>query len=312
MSEATTDPIVVGVALRDDDEAPLALGRDLARFMGAPLALVHVYPYEPAPRMPSAAYDTALREQSLQRLEDIAGPLRAGLDVTVHAEGSRSAARGLHDAAEALDAALLVVGSSHRGTLRRVLPGGVGERLLHGAPCAVTLAPRGYPGAERGYRRIGVAFLDTADGREALATAVTFAMLSGAELTAFTVIEPPRFGPGAAAPGWVPPAGYDAGPRIRETEERVREWLPSELGAEITVVEGEPAGLLAELSARVDLLICGSRGYGPLRTVLLGGVSGRLAHTAACPLLVIPRSADRASAGARRGRTPAARRTGTD
>jgi hypothetical protein len=105
---------------------------------------------------------------------------------------------------------------------------------------AVTLAPRGYPGAEGGFRRIGVAFLDTADGREALATAVTFAMLRGAELTAFT------------------------------------------------------------------------RGYGPLRTVLLGGVSGRLAHTAACPLLVIPRSADRASAGARRGRTPAARRTGTD
>jgi nucleotide-binding universal stress UspA family protein len=43
----------------------------------------------------------------------------------------------------------------------------------------------------------------------------------------------------------------------------------------------------------VDLLICGSRGYGPRRTVLLGGVFGRLAHSAACPLIVLPRASDR-------------------
>jgi nucleotide-binding universal stress UspA family protein len=128
---------------------------------------------------------------------------------------------------------------------------------------------------------------------------VSIATLSGAALTAFTVIEPPRFGPGAPAPEWVPPAEYDVGARIREAEGRLREWLPSELDAETTVVEGDPVERLAELSARVDLLICGSRGYGPLRTVLLGGVSGGLAHTAACPLLVIPRSEDRAPAATR-------------
>jgi Universal stress protein family len=83
----------------------------------------------------------------------------------------------LHDAAAALEAECLVVGSSRRGPIRRVLPGGVGERLLHGAPCAVVLAPRGYSGAGGGFRRIGVAFVDTADGREALATAVNIATL---------------------------------------------------------------------------------------------------------------------------------------
>jgi nucleotide-binding universal stress UspA family protein len=44
-------------------------------------------------------------------------------------------------------------------------------------------------------------------------------------------------------------------------------------------------------------MLCGSRGYGPLGTVLLGSVSARLAHTAACPLLVLPRAHDRAAAG---------------
>ncbi|WP_372518091.1 universal stress protein, partial [Solirubrobacter ginsenosidimutans] len=38
---------------------------------------------------------------------------------------------------------------------------------------------------------------------------------------------------------------------------------------------------------------CGSRGYGPLRSVLLGGVSRRLVDAAQCPVLVLPREAGR-------------------
>jgi nucleotide-binding universal stress UspA family protein len=39
----------------------------------------------------------------------------------------------------------------------------------------------------------------------------------------------------------------------------------------------------------LDLLVCGSRGYGPLRAVLLGGVSRRVAAEAHCPVIVLPR-----------------------
>jgi hypothetical protein len=42
------------------------------------------------------------------------------------------------------------------------------------------------------------------------------------------------------------------------------------------------------VSAHVGLLVCGSRGYGPLRSVLLGGVSRRLVDGAHCPVLVLP------------------------
>jgi hypothetical protein len=38
-------PIIVGVALRDDDSAPLAVAHRLARLTVAPLALVTSYPY---------------------------------------------------------------------------------------------------------------------------------------------------------------------------------------------------------------------------------------------------------------------------
>jgi nucleotide-binding universal stress UspA family protein len=45
-----------------------------------------------------------------------------------------------------------------------------------------------------------------------------------------------------------------------------------------------------------DLLAVGSRGYGPLRAVLLGSVSSALVRSAASPLVVVPRGAAGASA----------------
>ena len=42
----------------------------------------------------------------------------------------------------------------------------------------------------------------------------------------------------------------------------------------------------------MDLLVVGSRGYGPLRRVLLGSVSSELMHSAPCPVMVVPRTAE--------------------
>jgi nucleotide-binding universal stress UspA family protein len=54
-------------------------------------------------------------------------------------------------------------------------------------------------------------------------------------------------------------------------------------------VEDDPAQTLVRVSEHLDLLVCGSRGYGPLRAVLLGGVSRRVAVEAHCPVIVLPR-----------------------
>jgi nucleotide-binding universal stress UspA family protein len=51
-------------------------------------------------------------------------------------------------------------------------------------------------------------------------------------------------------------------------------------------------GQLATLgTGDVDVLFCGSRGYGPARRVLLGGVSSRLIRQAHSPVVVVPRGA---------------------
>ena len=68
--------------------------------------------------------------------------------------------------------------------------------------------------------------------------------------------------------------------------------LPEASSATDELLEGDVVDELAALDEReIDLLVCGSRGYGPVRRVLLGGVSRRLIRRAACPVVVVPRGA---------------------
>jgi nucleotide-binding universal stress UspA family protein len=286
-----TSPIVVGVALRDDDLAPLLLGRELAAFTGAPLALAHVYPYDESTPLPAPEYAAELREDALVAMASLAEELLDSTEVTIHAEASASPVRGLRAAARELDASLVVVGASHRGRVGRVVPGGVGQRLLHAAPSAVAFAPRGYAGSARGLRRIGVAFADTPDGRDALDAATAMAVLGGATLSVYTVLGPPAPDPAVATPGWVPAHDDDARrrDRARAAVDMARASVPADVLEVAQVLEGDVGHALAAASADLDLLVCGSRGHAPLYAAVLGGVSGTLAHSCACPLLVLPR-----------------------
>jgi nucleotide-binding universal stress UspA family protein len=56
-------------------------------------------------------------------------------------------------------------------------------------------------------------------------------------------------------------------------------------------VAGSPRRELASQTDGMDLLLLGSRGYGPRRAVLLGGVSHVVVREAACPVIVLPRGA---------------------
>jgi nucleotide-binding universal stress UspA family protein len=289
-----TSPIVVGVALREDDTAPVSLARELARLTGAPLTLVHAYPYQPLSAVPVEEVQPELRGRSLAALERVAEPLRGESEVTVRAGAGTSPAAVLHEVAELLDAALVVTGSTHRGRLGRVMPGSVTARLLHGAPCAVAVAPRGFAGAT--IRHIGVAFLDTPEGRDALAAGVLLAGLCGATVRTLTVQEPVSAGSALAVPGWVDPGVIEDYRRrgAAATAECARALAPEDVLEASEVIAGHPADTLIGASAELDLLVCGSRGYGPVHAVMLGGVSRALVDGAACPVLVLPRAAGEA------------------
>jgi nucleotide-binding universal stress UspA family protein len=288
-------PIVVGVdPLRHDPESPV-LAALLARATGVPVIAVAVYTVASPLRIGAGdVYEEELRGTALARLAAVE-PAFHGVALETLAVAGPSAAHVLHDLAEDRGAGLLVLGSSHHGTLGRIALGSTTDRLLHGAPCPIAIAPTGFAERMRGLDRVGAAFVDAEEGREALRAAAALASACGAELHAVTAIEPIAW---RATSNFQP---YDDGAHLEEFRERAEAQLRGALdGLEPQVPSSSEAVVnrtvtaLEQFSHDVDLLVCGSRGYGPLGSVLLGGVSRRLVHRAACPVLVVPGGTERA------------------
>ena len=112
----------------------------LARLTNAPLALLTALPHESPGYIPAPEYALALQRDAEELLDAAAAPLRAERDVSTLVRMG-SPAHALHDAAVQLGAATVVVGSTHRGRVGRVLAGDVAAGLLHGAP-APSSSPR--------------------------------------------------------------------------------------------------------------------------------------------------------------------------
>ena len=77
-------------------------------------------------------------------------------------------------------------------------------------------------------------------------------------------------------------------------EEFASAVLPVEPGVpiDIDVEDGDPRDLLVAASSEVDVLVCGSRCYGPQSATLRGGVTRHLTAEAACPVIVMARGPD--------------------
>jgi nucleotide-binding universal stress UspA family protein len=287
-----TKPIIAAVDPRREDVAPAALALQLARVLEAPLMLAAAYPVDLAIDNLYPEYARALGRVADAGLDRLAAQLEQ-LGVTLQTKAvpsSGSPARALHRLARDEDAQMLVIGSSERGPVGRVLPSAVTDRLLHGAPCPVAIAPVGFSlAASEHLQTIGVAFTDTPDGRSALAFAARLASAAHARIKILSVAEPPD--PLAAVT--VDALGLDYVRRAHEEAartalERGVEALPPDLSAGGDQLSGEPALALASASEQFDLLVCGARGHGPVQTMLLGGTSHALVRMASCPVLVVP------------------------
>lgn len=125
------------------------------------LTIVMVYgPQATVASSTVARYWDLLRDDAERRLAAVAAEL--GIEAELRAVANTSAGRALHDAAQASDAELLVIGSAHRGPLGRLLVGDDGSAVLHGAPCPVAIAPKRLRAAGWRPQRIGVGY-DGAD-----------------------------------------------------------------------------------------------------------------------------------------------------
>jgi nucleotide-binding universal stress UspA family protein len=289
--EETMDKIVVGIDGGEQQPDALALAATLAELEGAEVVLAHVYPWDPAAVAFGPAYAETV-ERDARELADSA-KVQFGRPAEARAEPATSPARGLVELAEREGADLLVLGACHRGPIGRTILGSASDRVLHAAPCAVAVAPRGYAGEEHALRSIAVAYDGAEESRAALAWAAERAQRVGATLTLYTVVEPPilRF-PGATQPSYATVVQGIRDLRRRQLDEALA-GLPGSLEARGELLEASPGAVLGTATTEHDLLVMGSRGYGPIGNVALGGVSRDVLHHAACPVVVLARAAVR-------------------
>jgi nucleotide-binding universal stress UspA family protein len=282
--------IIAGCNGRERGRGAVSLAHAIASATGARLLLVGVHHEPPLPFPGTYADQREELEGELRRVRDELAP-----EALIRLEADLSPAHALRRTAAAEHADLLVVGSRHRRRLQRIVESDQAMQVLHGATCAVAVAPD--PIAPRAaLHRIGVGVDATPESAFALTMARDLAQRTGARLSLYAAIH-------EAVPGWLGlspmPSYAEAMAEMLEAARGAAEdLLDQRLAAcegvptDAHVVVGEAAGELILASEDLDLLVLGSRRWGPVRRLALGSTSERVIRHAACPVLVPPRGVD--------------------
>jgi len=286
-------PIVVGYDGSEHGRDALALGRALGEALSAPLVVVIAY----TPDEWLWAPGTAAPMNEAER-EAVVQEARAAFSeedlVEIRVVASPSAAGALHAEAERVEASIVVVGSTHHGAMRRVLLGTVTQEVLDAAPCAVAVAQPGLAGGTPiAIARIGVCFDDSSTAHDALAVAHELALHTGAEARLLWAAHLTARALPMAAGSYIKPDYFEElRTGVQERLERAAAPLRGDVSVRTEILRGQTTDALSKESGRLDLLVLGSRGYGPLRRVLLGSVSRGVIGDAGCPVLVVPRGVE--------------------
>jgi nucleotide-binding universal stress UspA family protein len=268
-----------------------ALGAVISRATGAAMMLVAVHP-DPMVVVPTGLDWTSLHQQARKTLAETRDAFAP--QALLELKTGHSVARALHRTVMGKHQDLLVMGSSRQAPEGRVRIGKRTRQLLCNFECALAVAPRGLH-AHRDFalRRIGVGYDGSPESAAALAWAGAIAAGAGAEIRLRCVVDDrmPTVGWGDV---WVGDIVRDWMAVVREEKESLRDEAQAaanRCGIEATpeVVSGRPADALLALSGEVDLIVIGSRRWGPVKRVLLGSTGEALMHDAACAVVAVPR-----------------------
>ena len=274
------DRIIVAYDGSPSAEDALALALRLRDPAGGRLVLACVLASRPwhSPRRPSSP---AAEDEAREILTEARVRVPAGIPVAVRVAASSSPARGLTELAETERADLIVSGSAKGADDGRIGLARTAGRLLAGAPCAVAVAPPGL--RETGpFHHVGVAVDGSPEADAALRTGYAIARNDGSAVTLLSALDD------------VANASQDdaliARRAIQERLDAAADSAPGGVNPRTLFLHGAAGPKIAEAcDGVVDLLICGSRSYGPVQRALLGSVSEELISRARHPVLVIPR-----------------------
>jgi nucleotide-binding universal stress UspA family protein len=272
--------VLVGVDGRANGRDAIALASRLVDPDGrVTLANVHAGELNPLSRRTPGAVSEE-RKASMGMLEQE----RAAVDVEAELISvvASSPGAGLHRQADEQGADLLVVGTCSHGALGRVMLGDDTRAALNGSPCAVAVAARGYAESPKPIAAVGVAYNGSPESERALAEAKEVAVPTRADVRALEVVAIPTY---AFSGLGYPVIGDTIDAMLKEATERM-ERLPGVDGRAVYGLVGEE---LAAFSDELDVLVVGSRSYGPVRRLVAGSTSDYLQRNARCSLLVVPR-----------------------
>jgi nucleotide-binding universal stress UspA family protein len=282
--------VLIGYDGSPQGDDALGLGRRLSEILGARPVVATVISH-PRAGVEESAFDQAVTS-FCEPLFAKAGEHLGGLEVRTEPVINDSPAAGIYELADWEKPTAIVIGSTRHGKSGRVLVGTLGGSLLSGVRSSVAVAPRGYAEGQPRTGRIGVAVDGSSESWRALTAAGHLAEQANAPLRIISVMGEPHYVLG----GLLSPMGPEEYRKFKKGEwehlyEDAVERLPDGIATEELLLHGEPAEALAEASGDLDLLVLGSRGYGPVKGTLLGSVSARVMASAACPVMVVPRGA---------------------
>jgi nucleotide-binding universal stress UspA family protein len=261
-------PILVAFSPESARHEPVEFGLAASRLTGSPVVAVTVQRGGPLTTRFAGPLDD--RPGGPRTFEHMRLDLRRRrVDIEVRVAEARTVAGGLAEAIEELEPGLVVLGSTRRARAGSVLMGRVAKHVMNDAPCPVAIVPSGYEASQAGVQVVGAAFAPTTGGVSALHVAGALARAGGARLRAITVTD-----------GISPEADS-------ELRAAVSEHAPGVAVEVDVIVHDDPARALVTASADLDLLVMGPRAGGHR----LGNVSRQVADRAACPILILPRSA---------------------
>jgi nucleotide-binding universal stress UspA family protein len=282
--------IVAGSDGADDGRDAVALSATLADVTGAGLTLVRVFPNALFPT-PGVDDRETLREQAdagLRRDRDDLAP-----EALLHSVADLSVSRAVAHFAQRTHAGLVVVGSSHTAPERRTAIGRRGRQLLHGVPFALAVARRGLAADRVQLRRIAVGDDGGAEAQVAKSAALELCRASNATLVIVSVTDDRYPLVVGAAPSALPEFERAWAEQRATTEAELQEEASKlDVDNEVHSVLGDPGLELRRLSDEVDLVVVGSRRWGPIAHTISGGVGETLVSNAGCSVMVVPRPDD--------------------
>jgi nucleotide-binding universal stress UspA family protein len=265
--------IVVG-----DDGSPqgrdaVVLGAAIARVTGAGLTLLQAYPPFPISIEGHTDRETQTRNAHAQlaRHRD-----RYAADAHVEVVWDSQPARALSEYAERWHADLLVIGSARHAPTGHCALGQTGRGLIERAPAALAVAEQGLHEHGIDVSKIAVGFDGGPESELALRLADEIASAADAELLIESLVR---------AHGELSERD-----RLDALELCRRAALGTAARSRADARVGEPGPELRTLSEELDLMVIGSRRWGALARVVLGGVGEALATDCASSLLVTCRA----------------------